>query len=558
MSEAVSYQKFLREWVQSVALHTRPERIHWCDGGEVERYSLERELACAGTLRELDLERHPRSFVYQPVGAGRGGRSEMLVATRSAQDARQTNNWVSSDMARDVVWPLFAGAMAGRTMYVVPYLLGPPMSAFTRVGVQLTDSPYAVLGLRTMAKVGRVALDHIDSCGPFVRGLHSVGHHASERRFLVHWPEELEIWSFGTDAALHSVLSHRHHSLRLAGAQASKQGWLAESMALLAIRSPAGQTRFVAAALPRGCGKTELAMLAPSLPGWTVEALGDSVCWMRPGRDGRLWAVNPESGTCGAAHRLSERRSPSLRHALSRDVLFESAPGAPSQWDGIDSIERDPGARFMVSTPGRPGARDAVEGSRGVPLSAILFGARRSTVVPLVYEARSWEHGVYVGTTMATEGEEGVVHCDPMGMLDVRAHDLGSYLANWLKFGRKLTRAPRIFHVNWFRTNEAGQLLWPGFGENIRVLKWILERVEGVAARRYSPIGFIPSEGALDTSGLSLSDEVMPALGFVDCEAWQQELERTRHFFARFEGSLPSELRMEHAALSSRLSIYAN
>jgi phosphoenolpyruvate carboxykinase (GTP) len=585
MNDPLSTNRTLRAWIRSIAEHTRPARIHWCDGSAGERSALEREMVAAGTLIELDPTAHPRSFLHRshPTDVAR---TEHLtfISTPRPEDAGPTNNWMSRNDADRGVWPLFAGAMEGRTMYVVPYLMGPPGSRFSRVGVEVTDSPYVVLNLRIMTRMGRIALDHLGQSESFVRGVHSLGDLSPDRRFIVHFPDTLEIWSVGSGYGGNALLSKKCHALRIASVQARREGWLAEHMLILGLRSPEGHTHYVAAAFPSACGKTNLAMLVPTLPGWKVDTVGDDICWMYPGEDGRLWAVNPENGMFGVAPGTSMKTNPNAMKSLAHDALFTNVAlraGRRAWWEGMSQLDRNeivedwrgvpwkagaatspaahPNSRFTVALRQCQSATGSFDLASGVPISAIVFGGRRAKLAPLVYEARSWRHGVYVGATMLSEttaaaaGAVGVPRNDPMAMLPFCGYNMGDYFAHWLAVGKKLRNPPKVFHVNWFRTGDDGRFLWPGFGDNIRVLKWILGRAQGAVAARESAIGFLPHEDAIDLSGVDLPQEHLFQLLAVDGSAWLQEGERALTFLERFGDRLPPDLIAEHRSLVKRL-----
>ncbi|MFO0694320.1 MAG: phosphoenolpyruvate carboxykinase (GTP) [Polyangiales bacterium] len=571
----------LVQWIERMAAHTNPERIHLCDGSDAERARLERAMLEDGTLLPLDSDRHPRSHLHRsdPTDVAR---TEHLtfISTPRAEDVGPTNHWMSPGQALERVWPLFEGAMRGRTMYVVPYLMGPAGSPYARVGVELTDSPYVVLSLRLMTRMGRVALDHLSSTTRVVRGLHSLGDLSPERRYIVHFPEEREIWSVGSGYGGNALLSKKCHALRIASVEGRDEGWLAEHMLLLGLTSPEGKKHYVAAAFPSACGKTNLAMLVPSLPGWKVDTVGDDICWMHPGPDGRLWAINPENGMFGVAPGTSRRTNPNALESLSHDVLFTNVARRSDgrvYWEGLETLPEGevledwrgqpwtagrskgpaahPNSRFTAPLAQCPSAEGTFDLASGVPISAILFGGRRAKLAPLVYEARSFAHGVYLGATMVSEttaaatGQVGVPRNDPMAMLPFCGYDLGAYFGHWLSVGRKLTRPPRIFHVNWFRTDASGRYLWPGFGDNLRVLAWILERVEGRGGAKESPIGLLPTLEAIDRAGLDVTDAALRELLHVDADAWLEETERTRGFFSKLATTLPRELLAEHQRL---------
>ncbi|WP_437902212.1 phosphoenolpyruvate carboxykinase (GTP) [Sorangium sp. So ce327] len=585
MNDAPTTNRALRAWVQAIAEHTRPARIRWCDGSEAERTTLERDMALSGSFIELDPRTHPRSFLHRsdPTDVAR---TEHLtfISTSRQEDAGPTNHWMSREEAQTRVWSLFAGAMKDRTMYVVPYLMGPAGSPFSRVGVELTDSPYVALNLRIMTRMGRAALGHLGAAESFVRGIHSLGDLSPDRRFVVHFPETLEIWSIGSGYGGNALLSKKCHALRIASAQARAEGWLAEHMLILGLTSPEGRTHYVTAAFPSACGKTNLAMLVPSLPGWKVETVGDDICWMHPGSDGRLWAINPENGMFGVAPGTSLKTNPNAMQSLTHDVIFTNVAlraGRRVWWEGMSQLDEHeviedwrgakwtkgaatspaahPNSRFTVPLRQCPSAAGAFDLATGVPISAILFGGRRSKLAPLVYEARSFRHGVYVGATMASEttaaatGAVGVLRNDPMAMLPFCGYNMGDYFAHWMAVGKGLSRPPKIFHVNWFRTGDDGRVLWPGFSDNIRVLKWILERVEGTAAARESAIGLLPHERGIDLTGMDLSKDALFQLLAVDSGAWLKEADGVLEFLRKFADRLPAALLTEHRSLVKRL-----
>jgi phosphoenolpyruvate carboxykinase (GTP) len=585
MIEAPTTNRALRAWVQAIAEHTRPARIRWCDGSEEERTTLERDMALSGSFIELDPKAHPRSFLHRsdPTDVAR---TEHLtfISTLRQEDAGPTNHWMSREEAQTRIWSLFAGAMKDRTMYVVPYLMGPAGSPFSRVGVELTDSPYVALNLRIMTRMGRAALRHLGAAEGFVRGIHSLGDLSPDRRFVVHFPETLEIWSIGSGYGGNALLSKKCHALRIASAQARAEGWLAEHMLILGLTSPEGRTHYVTAAFPSACGKTNLAMLVPSLPGWKVETVGDDICWMHPGSDGRLWAINPENGMFGVAPGTSPKTNPNAMLSLTHDVIFTNVAlraGRRVWWEGMSQLDEHeviedwrgakwtkgsatspaahPNSRFTVPLRQCPSATGSFDLATGVPISAILFGGRRSKVAPLVYEARSFRHGVYVGATMASEttaaatGSVGVLRNDPMAMLPFCGYNMGDYFAHWMAVGKRLSRPPKIFHVNWFRTGDDGRILWPGFGDNIRVLKWILERVEGTATARESAIGLLPHEREMDLTGMDISKDDLFQLLAVDSGAWLSEADGVLEFLRKFADRLPAGLLVEHRSLVKRL-----
>ncbi len=571
------------QWIKMVAEQTKPQTVHWCDGTEEEARRLEQEMVSRGSFLPLNAERYPHSFLYRSDPSD-VARTEHLtfICAEDAIDAGPTNNWMSPSDAARTVWPLFDRSMNGRTMYVVPYLMGPPGSPYSRVGIQITDSEYVVLNLRVMTRMGRVALDHLGASTDFVRGIHSLGDLSPERRYICHFPSTRTIWSIGSGYGGNALLSKKCHALRLASVQARDEGWLAEHMLILGLTNPQGATHYIAAAFPSACGKTNLALLIPSLPGWKVETIGDDICWMHPGEDGRLWAINPEAGMFGVAPGTSATTNPNAMRALNHDAIFTNVALRSDQtpwWEGMDERPgagltdwrgrawqkesqepaAHPNSRFTVPLANCPSIGRGMLDPRGVPLSAILFGARRRTLAPLVYEAFDWQHGVYVGATMASEttaaatGALGVLRNDPMAMLPFCGYNVGDYFGHWLAIGKRLARPPRIFHVNWFRRDATGKYLWPGFGENCRVLKWVTERVDGAREAERTPIGFLPHERDLDLGGSGVFQDDLTKLLEVDREEWLREATRTGTFLTKVGPRLPVALRAEHEGLLRRL-----
>jgi phosphoenolpyruvate carboxykinase (GTP) len=579
MNEAPTNNRTLQAWVQMAVAHANPSRVHWCDGTKSERADIASSMVKGGQLLELDPTTHPRSFLYRSHPSDVDAAPTTFVSTQKSTDAGPTNRWMSRDEAQRRVWPLFRDSMRGRTMYVVPYLLGPPHSRFSSVGVEITDSPYIVLCLGLMTRMGRAALDRLEHAKNFVRGLHSLGDLSPDRRFVVHFPDDAEVWSIGSGNAMNALLS-KSHALRLASAQARKEGWLAEHMSLLGLTSPGGQTQYIAVATSNSRERGESASFAPALQGWSVESLGSDVCWMRPGNDGQLWAVNPDFGVFDsvASHASGATASPS--QVLSSDVVFTDVAlraGRRVWWDASkDRLDEDeliedwrgapwteqaaltpaahPGATFAVAR--RDWTKDSAsfERNQGVPISAIVFSGHQARSSPLVYEARTWRHGVYIGATLVSEAEgvEQPRH-DPMAMRDFCGYNMGDYLEHWLSIGRKLNRPPAIFHVNWFRTGSDGRRLWPGGGENIRVFKWILERVDGTASARNSPLGYVPTHESLDLEGLDLPPDRLLHLLSGNAGALLRQAGRSLEFLGRFRDHLPAPLLSEHRSLIRHL-----
>lgn len=573
----------LQSWVDEVARLTRPDRIHWCDGSAEEYAELVQAMVQSGELLALNAETHPNCYLHRshPTDVAR---TEHLtfICTEEREDAGPNNNWIPPAEAHAKIDALFAGCMQGRTLYVVPYCMGPIDSPLARCGVEITDSAYVVANMRIMTRMGKAALARIEREGTFVKGLHSTGDLNPERRFIMHFPEELAIKSIGSGYGGNALLGKKCHALRLGSWQARDEGWLAEHMLIVGIQNPRGETHYVAAAFPSACGKTNLAMLIPpaSMPGWKVWTIGDDIAWMHLGEDGRLWAINPEAGAFGVAPGTGPKTNPTALNMLNRDCIFTNvaltADGQP-WWEGkskevpafdwrgqpYDAASGMPAAhpnsRFTVSMQQCASYSPRAEDAQGVPISAIIFGGRRKELAPLVFQARDWRHGVLVGASVASEttaaatGAVGVVRRDPMAMQPFCGYNFGDYWDHWLSFAERSDRLPKIFHVNWFRQDDSGRFLWPGFGENLRVLQWILERCAGRAEAVETPIGLLPRSQDLNTQHLDVDVATLDALLAVDAQRWNAELEDIRSYFEKFDERLPAGLWSEFERVQNAL-----
>ena len=563
----------LAQWVAEVAALTQPDSVQWCDGTDRENDLLVDKMLADGSLIRLNEQTHPNCFLHRSAPSD-VARVEHLtfVCTRDKADAGSNNNWMDPAEAHRLMDGLYAGCMRGRTMYVIPYLMGPYGSPYSRAGVEITDSAYVVANMRVMARIGTQALAHIEAGNSFVKGLHSIGQLDPEQRYITHFPEELTIKSFGSGYGGNALLGKKCHALRIASWQARTEGWLAEHMLILGIEDPAGNTSYVAAAFPSACGKTNLAMLVPpeSFPGWKVWTVGDDIAWLHLGDDGQLWAINPEAGFFGVAPGTSLKTNPNCMRTLGRDAIYTNVAVTPDMqpwWEGIDGEKpaalidwqgrphdpangpaAHPNSRFTVAASQCPSYSAQANVPQGVPISAIIFGGRRSTVAPLVFESLDWAHGVFAGAAVASEttaaavGQVGQVRRDPMAMKPFCGYNFGDYWAHWLSFGQRSSQLPKVFHVNWFRKDADGKFMWPGYGDNMRVLKWIIDRCDGRAEARRTPVGLVPRAEDLDISGLNLSRQTLEALLAIDPEIWQREVADIGEFFATYGDRLPAEL----------------
>jgi phosphoenolpyruvate carboxykinase (GTP) len=596
------------DFVSEVAAMTRPDRVHWCTGSDEEWTALTDALVASGTFTRLDPAKKPNSFWARtdPTDVARV-EDRTFICSREEKDAGPTNNWMDPDEMKEIMRGLYAGCMTGRTMYVVPFVMGHLEAEQPMFGVEITDSAYVVVSMRVMARMGTKVLrriEELDAAGQdvhWVPALHSVGmpledgHQdvpwpCNDTKYIVQFPEERAIWSYGSGYGGNSLLGKKCYALRIASVMARDEGWLAEHMLILKLTSPQGVTKYIAAAFPSACGKTNLAMLQPTLPGWKVESLGDDIAWMRIGEDGRLWAVNPEYGFFGVAPGTNQHTNPNAVRTLDHgnsvftnvaltedgDVWWEGMENTPAHatsWKGQpwtpqiaaerDELSSHPNSRYCTPIKQCPILAPEYDDPRGVPIDAILFGGRRKTTIPLVTEARDWTHGTFMGATLSSEttaaavGQVGVVRRDPMAMLPFIGYNAGDYFNHWITVGKEndATKLPRIYYVNWFRRDADGGFLWPGFGENSRVLKWVIERIEGQAAAVETPIGHVPTPEALDTDGLDLTESELRQALAVDPEEWKAEIPQIQEWFEKFGEQLPAVLWTELDALKARLGM---
>jgi phosphoenolpyruvate carboxykinase (GTP) len=574
----------LRDWIEQTAKLTQPDRIQWCNGSDIERDELVQLMLGTGDLIELNQATFPNCYLHRSDPSD-VARVEHLtfICTPEKDDAGPNNLWMDPQEAHAKVDALFAGCMKGRTMYVVPYCMGPITSPYSRCGVEVTDSPYVVLNMRIMTRMGTPALHRIEQDGTFVKGLHSIGDLDPDKRFIMHFPEELSIKSIGSGYGGNALLGKKCHALRIASFQARKEGWLAEHMLVVGLENPRGEVHYVAAAFPSACGKTNLGMLIPpdTMPGWKVWTIGEDIAWIHVGTDGRLRAINPEAGFFGVVPGTSPKTNRNAYEMIHHDTIYtnvaltaDNEPWWEGRTSGTPVIDwrgqpydkataktpaAHPNSRFTVSAKQNPAYSHLMEHPEGVPLSAILFGGRRREVAPLVYEARDWTHGVMIGAGMASEttaaavGQVGIVRRDSMAMKPFCGYNFADYWSHWLSFEGRVQHLPKVFHVNWFRQDKDGKFLWPGFGDNLRVLSWIIDRCEGRAQAKETPIGFLPRPEDIDLKGLALGNDTLQQLLELDPAAWHAEIDDIGKYLDSYGSRTPQQLKLRHQQVKKAL-----
>ena len=570
------------KWVEQAAGLTRPERVVWCDGSKAEYDRTIEEMLGDGTLLPLNSKTYPNCYLHRSHPSD-VARTEQLtfICSREKDDAGPTNNWMAPAEAKEKAGGYLRGAMRGRTMYVIPYLMGPAGSSMSRVGLMVTDSAYVVASMHLMTRVGAVAIQHMRSDDDFIAGLHSLGDLSPDRRLILHFPEEKLIWSVGSGYGGNALLGKKCHALRLASSQARGEGWLAEHMLILGVEDPEGRVTYLAAAMPSASGKTNLAMVISQLPGWRVWTVGDDIAWMHVDKQGQLRAINPERGFFGVAPNTSPKTNPNGTAMVRSNTIFTNVATTANNepwWEGLTpeppagltdwlgqpwkpgTPAAHPNSRFTVAAEQCPSIAPNWEDPEGVPISGLIFGSRRTRTIPLVFEAFDWNHGVFLGSAMSTEttaaitGQVGVVRRDPMAMLPFCGYNMGDYFGHWLSMGGRLAKPPRIFRVNWFRRDADNKFLWPGYSENVRILKWMVERIRGTGRAVESPIGYLPADGALDTEGLKMSPAALKEALRVDNAEWRDALADLEAFYDQFGGRVPASIRKTLAETQRKLA----
>jgi phosphoenolpyruvate carboxykinase (GTP) len=584
--EALTTNANVLKWVEQMVGMCKPDRVVWCDGSEEEKTRLTELSVKEGILTPLNQQTWPGCYLHRS-NPNDVARVEHLtfICTQTKEEAGPFNNWMAPKDGYALLTKNFDGAMKGRTMYVVPYIMGPVGSPFSKVGLELTDSPYVVLNMRIMTRMGRQALEQLGDSDDFNRGLHSTGDLDPERRWICHFPEDNTIWSFGSGYGGNVLLGKKCLALRIGSYLGRTEGWLAEHMLILAVESPTGQVDYVAAAFPSACGKTNFAMMIPPrrFNGWRITTVGDDIAWMRVGPDGRLWAINPEAGYFGVVPGTNMNSNANAMKTITRDTIFTNVAIDPQSYEpwwedkdgevperlidwrgnpwkkGTTEKGAHPNSRFTAPAKNNPVASQRMDDPMGVPISAIIFGGRRSSTVPLVLQSFNWTHGVYLGATMGSEttaaatGKVGVIRRDPMAMLPFLGYDMGTYLQHWLAMQHRIPFPPKIFQVNWFRKGKDGKFLWPGFGENMRVLKWILDRVHGRIPTKETLLGWVPRDGDIDLQGLDISEEQVHEATDINLDEWHEELQSQGEFFEQMGKTAPEALLLQRKLLMARV-----